>query len=281
MSRVGFEALLRRDRYVVLAAVLVVTALAWGYLVWLNGHVAMPIPQMAGMAMDGMEMNQTDMGTAMTPAATPWATDLLLAFIMWAVMMVGMMTPSVTPVILLYARVGRRAASDGTPFAATGCFVAGYFLAWTGFSLVAASAQLALRKAALLSPMLLSENHFLGAAILIVAGIYQWSPLKNACLAQCRAPLHFIQRHGGFKANAAESLALGLRHGLYCTGCCWAIMLLLFVGGVMNLLWVAGLAVLVLMEKIPAQGRFFSRATGTVLIAGSLLQLWRGLHPLA
>jgi predicted metal-binding membrane protein len=225
-----------------------------------------------GMAMPGMVMD-----AAMPQTAAPWTLELLLAFTMWAIMMVGMMTPSAAPVILLYARVGRHAASGGTPLAATGWFAAGYFLAWTAFSFLAASAQVALRSATLLTPMLEPATPLLGGAILLIAGVYQWSRLKNACLIQCREPLAFIQRLGGFKRTAAGSLALGLRHGFYCIGCCWAFMFLLFVGGVMNLLWVAGLAVLVLLEKFPAQGRFLSRATGVVLIAGGLLLIYRGV----
>ena len=265
------DALLRRDRQVILCALLMLTVLAWGYLFWLAGHMANGSPgtTMADMAMPGM-----DMAPALT--TTPWAvTDVLLAFIMWTVMMVGMMTPSVAPVILLYARVGRHAASDGKPFAATGWFAAGYFLAWTGFSLLAAVAQVVLRGTALLTPMLSSANDLLVGVILIFTGLYQWSRLKNACLMQCREPLVFIQRHGGFKRHAAGSLGLGLRHGFYCIGCCWAFMLLLFVGGVMNILWIAALAVLVLLEKIPMKGRLLSRATGTILIAIGLFMLYR------
>ena len=273
MSDAGLEALLRRDKYVVLAALLALTALAWSYLLWLSGHMAMAA--MGDMAMGNMSMDGMATGTA--PALTPWAMELVLACIMWTVMMVGMMTPSVAPVVLLYARVARHAASNGKPFAATGWFAGGYFLAWTGFSVVAAAAQIALRSLALLTPALASANHVFGGAILIVAGAYQWSPLKNACLGFCRAPLVFIQRHGGFKADALGSLGLGWRHGLYCIGCCWALMLLLFVGGVMNILWVAGLAVLVLLEKFPAQGRLLSRATGSALIAGGLLLIGREL----
>jgi predicted metal-binding membrane protein len=275
VSDAGLEALLRRDKYVVLAALLALTALAWSYLLWLSGHMATDGASMGNMAMGDMAMDGMTMGTA--PALTPWAMELMLACIMWTVMMVGMMTPSVAPVVLLYARVARHAASNGKPFAATGWFAGGYFLAWAGFSIVAAAAQVALRSLALLTPALASANHFAGAAILIVAGAYQWSPLKDACLGQCRAPLAFIQRHGGFKASAVGSLGLGLRHGLYCIGCCWAFMLLLFVGGVMNILWVAGLAVLVLLEKFPTQGRLLSRATGSLLIAYGLLLVGRAL----
>jgi predicted metal-binding membrane protein len=271
------EALLRRDRQVVLAALLLLAALTWSYLLWLAGHMATASPDttMADMAMPGM-----DMGPA--PRIAPWAAmDILLAFVMWSVMMVGMMTPSVAPMILLYARVGRHAASDGKPFAATGWFAAGYFLAWTGFSVLATVTQVALRSAALLTPMLTSTSDLMGGVILIVAGVYQWSRLKDACLMQCREPLLFIQRHGGFKRRAMGSLGLGLRHGLYCIGCCWAFMLLLFVGGVMNILWVAALAVLVLLEKLSMQGRFLSRATGCALISGGVFLIYRWLMPFA
>jgi len=266
------EALLRRDRHVVLAALLLLTALAWSYLFWLAGHMILPSPGMA-------EMPGMDMGPA--PAAAPWAAmDVLLASVMWTVMMVGMMTPSAAPMILLYARVARQASSDGKPFAATGWFAAGYFLAWTGFSFLAAAAQVTLRSAALLTP-LVRVNDVTGGVVLILAGVYQWSRLKDACLAQCREPLSFIQRHGGFKRDTAGSLRLGLRHGCYCIGCCWALMLLLFVGGVMNILWIAALAILVLLEKIFRKGHSLSRATGSVLVAGGLFLIYRWLMPLA
>jgi len=267
MGSAALEALLKRDRYVVLAALLALTGLAWSYLLWLAGNMTMPS--------SGMTMPEMAMGPAMTRAAVPLAMDILLTFLMWAVMMVGMMTPSVAPVILVYARMGRQSALNGKPFAATGWFAVGYFLAWMVFSALAASAQVALRSAALLTPMLDRATPVLGGVILVVAGVYQWSRLKTACLIQCREPLQFIQRLGGFKRDAAGSLAVGFRHGLYCIGCCWALMLLLFAGGVMNTLWVAGLAVLVLMEKFPAQGNFLTRATGAVLMGGGLLLIFR------
>ena len=269
MSDAALEYLLKRDRYVVLAALLALAVLAWGYLLVLAEGMTTASPDMSMPAMA--------MGAAMTQVAAPRAMDLLAAFTMWTVMMVGMMTPSVAPVVLLYARVGRQAASDGKPFAATGWFAAGYFLAWMAFSALAAAAQMALRSAALLNPMMESANPVLGGAILVIAGVYQWSRLKSSCLVQCRDPLQFIQRLGGFSRTATGSLMLGLRHGLYCIGCCWAIMLLLFVGGVMNILWAAGLAVLVLLEKFPMQGSFLTRAMGAVLLAGGLTMIYRGL----
>jgi predicted metal-binding membrane protein len=255
---------LRRDRTIVLIALLTLTALAWAYLLLLSAQMATPaqaMDGMAGMAMDGMAMGAT------APAST-----LLFAFAMWTVMMIGMMTPSVTPMILLYAKVGRRARSDSQPFASAGWFVAGYLAAWIGFSLAASVAQEALKAASVLTPALGSASGVFTGMLMIVAGVYQWSPLKNSCLGQCRAPLLFIQQHGGFRPDPLGALTLGLKHGAYCIGCCWALMTLLFIGGVMNLLWVAGLAILVLLEKVVPAGRHLARALGLVLLAaGSVL----------
>jgi predicted metal-binding membrane protein len=248
------EALQRRDRQVVLAALFILTALAWGYIIWLAGHMTMPTDAQAIPSMPGMEM-----GAATAPMIKPWAvTDFVFTIVMWTVMMVGMMAPSAASMILLYARVGRQAAAQQKPFAATGWFASGYFLAWITFSFAATLAQAGLSSAALLTSTLKSANGLLGGGLLIAAGAYQWSPWKESCITQCRSPLVFIQQHGGFKAHATGSLALGFRHGLYCVGCCWALMLLLFAGGIMNIAWIAGLAILVLVEKLLKDGLVFS-----------------------
>jgi predicted metal-binding membrane protein len=189
-------------------------------------------------------------------------------FAMWTVMMFGMMAPSVAPMILIYARVGRQALTDGKPFAAAAWFAGGYLLAWTGFSLAATSAQWALERATLLTPMMVSASKILDGVVLIVAGLYQWTPLKEVCLSHCQAPLTFILRHGGFRSDGSGALTLGLRHGLYCIGCCWALMALLFVGGVMNLFWIAALAILVLLEKVIPSGQIIARFAGLTFIAG-------------
>jgi predicted metal-binding membrane protein len=276
MSDTAFESLLRRDRYAVMAALFLLTVLAWAYVLWLARHMDMP-------AMPGMDMNSMSMGNmaAMAPQIRPWAfADLLFSFTMWTVMMVGMMLPSVAPVILLYVLVGRQAEAMHKPLAATGWFAGGYLLAWAGFSLIATLLQAGLVQAALLTPELATANNILGGAILIAAGLYQWSPLKYKCLASCRAPLFFIQRHGGFQRQALPSLGLGLRHGLYCIGCCWALMLLLFAGGVMNIVWIASIAALVLMEKVLSDGRNVSRVVGAGLIIGGLVLAFGGFPPL-
>jgi predicted metal-binding membrane protein len=260
------EQVLRRDRAVVLAALAAVAALAWAYVIRLASGMDMAAP-MDGMA--GM-----DMPRMAAPALAPWSrADFLFMFAMWAVMMVGMMLPSVAPMVLLYARVARQAASRGAPFAATGWFVAGYLLAWTGFALAATTAQWGLERAALLSPAMASASAVFGGVLLLAAGVYQWTPLKRTCLAQCQAPFAFIQRHGGLRRDAAGALGLGVRHGLYCIGCCWALMGLLFVGGVMNLLWIAAIAVYVLLEKVLVTGQAVPRLVGTALIAAGIWML--------
>ena len=265
----ALETVLRRDRAVVIAALALITALAWADILWLAQNMAMD-----GMDMTGFRMIPAGRGLMM-PAGAPWQpVEFAYVFAMWAVMMIGMMTPSAAPMILIYARVGRQAATSGQPFASSGWFASGYLIAWFGFSLAATCAQWLLERAALLSPMMESASTVLGGIVLIAAGIYQWSPVKEACLSYCQAPLTFIMRHGGFRADAAGALTLGFRHGLYCIGCCWALMLLLFVGGVMNVLWIAALAALVLSEKALPFGKLLSRIAGCFLIAAGIWLLF-------
>jgi predicted metal-binding membrane protein len=197
-------------------------------------------------------------------------------FLMWSVMMVGMMAPSAAPMILMYARAGghRKAQenSQGKPFAATGWFAAGYVLAWSGFSLAATFLQWAIERGALLDSRMTLASNLVGAVVLIAAGAYQWTPLKDVCLVQCQSPLLFLMRHGGFRSDPRGCLSLGLTHGAYCVGCCWLLMALLFVGGVMNVLWIALLALLVLLEKLTLFGRRIARAAGAAsVIAGAWL----------
>ncbi len=197
---------------------------------------------------------------------------------MWAVMMIGMMTPSAVPMILIYARVGRQATQQGKPLAASAYFAAGYLFTWIGFGLAATAAQWALERAALLTPMMAGASDMFSGAVLIAAGIYQWTPLKDACLRQCQSPWLFIQRHGGFRSDLLGTLALGARHGAYCIGCCWVLMALLFVGGVMNVLWIAAIAILVLAEKVVPAGRVISRTLGAGLFAGGAWLLAQALR---
>ena len=275
MSEMAIEAALRRDRAIVAAALIILTALTWAYVWRLAADM-----DMGDMDTSGFRIIPAGMGLMM-PATAPWNTvEFAFVFAMWAVMMIGMMTPSATPMILIYARVGRQAARQGTPLAASAYFAAGYLLTWIGFALVATSAQWALERAALLTPMMAGASDMFSGAVLVAAGFYQWTPLKDACLRQCQAPWLFIQRHGGFRSDASGALALGARHGAYCIGCCWALMALLFVGGVMNVLWIAAIAILVLAEKVIPAGRVISRIAGAGLFAGGAWVLVQALPQL-
>lgn len=239
----------RRDRAIILAAITGATALAWAYLV-----------SMAGMPMGGLHA---------------WsAAHVAMMFAMWAVMMVGMMLPSATPMTLLYVQVARKAAREGSVLPSAGVFIAGYLLAWTGFSAAATAGQWALERAALLSPMLVAQSPRLGASLLVVAGVYQLTPWKGACLRHCRSPAHFFAEH--FRPGRLGALRLGLHHGLCCLGCCWALMGLLFVGGVMNLVWIAAIALFVMAEKLVPGGLGGGRLAGVALIALGTLLLARG-----
>ncbi len=205
--------------------------------------------------MPGMEMG----------VLRPWrALDFALMFAMWTVMMVGMMLPAATPMALLYARVVHKAARDGSVLPPTAVFVSGYLCAWALFSIAATTAQWGLERAALLSPMLVANSPRLGAGLLIAAGVYQLTPWKGACLSRCRDPVQFFATH--FRPGVRGALRLGFRYGLYCLGCCWLLMGLLFVGGVMNLLWIAALSVFVLAEKVIPLGASGGRVAGVVMI---------------
>jgi predicted metal-binding membrane protein len=239
---------LRRDRWLVVSALLLVTALALGYTVWLA--------------------NGFDMSGMMSPHFLPWsAGHFFFMLTMWVVMMIGMMTPSVTPMVLLYIQIARQGAARQQPFAPAGWFVGGYLIAWTAFATAATLLQWLLEWRAIVTPMMAGTSRTLGGVILIFAGVYQWLPAKLACLSQCRAPLAFVQRHGGFQPSARGSLRLGVQHGAYCIGCCWIMMALLFAFGVMNLLWIAGLMVLVLLEKLMPHARVITRVIGFAAVA--------------
>ena len=263
------ETVLRRDRLVVASALGIIAVLAWGYVLWLAADM-----DMGGIDMTGYRMIPAGMGI-MAPTNAPWkAIEFAFVFAMWAVMMVGMMAPSVAPMILMYARVGRQGKIAGKPLAATGWFATGYFLAWIGFSLAATLVQWMVERAALLDSRMASTSNVVGGIVLIGAGLYQWTPLKDVCLTQCQTPFQFLMRHGGFRGDLPGCLLLGLRHGLYCVGCCWVLMALLFVGGVMNVLWIALLALLVLLEKLTPFGRWVARVAGVAcIVAGAWMVL--------
>jgi len=255
----SLETVLGRDRALVLASLVGVAALAWLYLVKLALGMAEGDTSLMGMgrmgAMDG----------------TPWdGITFALMFVMWLVMMMGMMVPSAAPMILLCAVVKRKAAEKGQPIASANVFAAGYLIVWGAFAAVATTLQWGLHEAALLSPRMASTSPVLSGIVLIAAGLYQFTPLKRACLKHCRSPLHFLGHH--WRKGTRGAVRMGIEHGLFCVGCCWVLMALLFVGGVMNLLWVAAIMVFVLLEKVAPYGVVIGRIAGAaLLVAGTLL----------
>jgi len=253
---------LRRDSIIVILALALLTALAWSYLLWLSADM-----DVGGMAMSGFRMIPSGRGL-MVPEHSPWrAMEFAFVFAMWTVMMVGMMTPPAAPMILMYARVGRQAEAQARPLVATVWFVAGYLLVWVAFSLLATLAQWALERTGWLDYAMASTNNVLAGLVFVAAGGYQWTRLKDVCLTQCQTPFAFLMRYGGFRPDAPGCVVLGLRHGVYCVGCCWVLMALLFVGGVMNTLWIVLLALLIFLEKVTPPGRLIARLAGIILVA--------------
>ena len=254
-STLPADAGLRRDRTVVAASLIGIAALAWLYLSVDQARMAemATMPAMTGMSMPGQ-----------------WSlSGFAMTFLMWSVMMVGMMLPSAAPAILLYAGLVRKHRQAGSAAPAAWVFSAGYLTVWTGFSLGAAALQIALEQARLITPMLVSATPWLTAALLILAGAWQWLPLKDVCLQKCRAPLQFFMFR--WRPGAAGAFRMGAEHGAFCLGCCWALMLLLFAAGVMNLLWVALIAGFVLVEKLFPRGGPIGRATGVILVAAGVI----------
>ena len=257
------ETVLRRDRWVVVAALVMVIITAWIWIVFGagTGITAVAMTQMAGMP---------DMDMMMERAVwTPGYAGLIFA--MWWVMMVAMMLPSATPMLLLFARVNRTQKVRDRPYVATGFFAAGYLMAWGGFSLLAAGLQWGLERLDFLGPMMTATNYWLGGTILLAAGLWQLTPLKGVCLRHCRSPLSFLAQQ--WRPGRLGAFRMGLEHGAYCLGCCWFLMGLLLFGGIMNLFWIAGLALFVLLEKTVPMGHWFGRIAGVCFAAWGVLLL--------
>ncbi len=255
------EAVVKRDRLFVVTAFTAVIALAWAYLL-AGAGMGMSAFEMTRMSQLGMAGGMA--GTAMMTPAVWTSGYTILMFFMWWIMMVAMMLPSASPMILLFATVNRKQCETGHPHVATSVFAAGYLSTWAGFSLVAVLLQWGFERTALLSPSLVGTNVIFGGVLLLVAGAYQLTPIKHACLRHCRSPLAFLSTH--WRRGARGALRMGLEHGGYCVGCCWFLMGLLFFGGVMNLYWIVGLALFVLFEKIVPAGHWLGYATGVALL---------------
>jgi len=250
------EKILLQDRQLVVLALLSLSVLAWVYLFVMARQMAVGDMTLMGMGASSA-MPDSGMMSAATVSHMPWSLlTFLLMFIMWSVMMIGMMIPSAAPMILLFARIQRRKLADQTPTVRIAAFTASYLLIWTLFSLIATGLQWGLTELRLLSPMMESTNQVLAVGILLMAGIYQLTPLKLACLTRCQSPIGFLTSQ--WKDGSLGTLKMGIEHGIYCLGCCWMLMALLFVGGVMNLIWVAAIATLCRLPQCggtPPRGR--------------------------
>lgn len=243
------ERVLRHERVLLAGAFVLVMAISWGWI--------------AGMAHD--MHGAMDGWSAWMMSGTWDAANVLLLWSMWAVMMMAMMLPSALPIVLLYMKSGRAREDDVRVLWRVGALVAGYLLVWAAFSVGATVLQRILAERMLLSPMMEPASQGVGAALLFVAGIYQLTPLKRVCLRACRSPLSFLMTH--WRPGLRGALQMGLRHGAYCVGCCWALMLLLFAGGVMNLLVILALTAWIMVEKILPFGEKSAVASGLLLIA--------------
>src|SRR5438045_4850356 len=248
-------ALFRRDRLILGGGLLIVALLAWAWLI-AEAHRM----NVSGVC-ECMRMKMTGPDNSAWPAAT-----LAPLFLMWSVMMIAMMLPSALPMVLTFAAVTRNRQRLGRPYVPMSIFVLGYVVMWCVFSALATLGQWWLHRHALLSSSMMSTSGWLGGMLLLGAGIFQFTPLKQACLTHCRGPLEFIMTR--WREGSGGAFRMGLEHGAFCTGCCWALMALLFVAGVMNILWIAALTVLVCLEKmLPARARIN-------LVTGVLLAVW-------
>ena len=263
-SVISVEKLLKHERRVVASALLLVCLTAWVYT--LSG---------AGMGMSAFEMTRQGQESMSMDAAsmpkTAWTFGYAALMLgMWWVMMIAMMLPSAAPTILLATALNNRSSARQRPYGGTAFFTLGYLLAWLFFSVVAVSGQWFLQHIDQMSSMMQSQNSLLTGCLLISAGLWQFTPVKQACLRHCRSPVEFLTRR--CRPGNSGAFLMGIEHGSYCLGCCWFLMALLFAGGVMNLYWIAGLALYVLAEKLLKYGEWIGKATGLVLVVwGSIV----------
>lgn len=229
-----------------IAAIASIIALSWYYMLFM------------------MTMN-------MTPIAQWNVYDLLMLFIMWTIMMFGMMLPSAIPVILIVNNMNQQRITRGAAYVHSSFFVSGYLLAWVIYSLAITLIQYWLHHISLLTPMMVSGEVWFSSALLFVAGVYQWLPIKQRCLSVCRSPMGFIMKEWG--EGYANAIKLGFKHGQYCLGCCWFLMALLFAAGVMDLKWIIVLTLVVLAEKLLPKGELFGRILGVGLVIFSIIQI--------
>ena len=269
------ESVLRRDRLVVVIALVAVIVLSWAYVLagagmGMSAFEMTRMTQSVGVS-DSTQLSMQGMSTGGTAAAGMMVTGAwtigysVVNFFMWWVMMFGMMLPSASPLLLLFARMMRKEKDKGAPYVPTGVFALGYVIMWAAFSAIATGAQWGLEASGLLSGIMVGTSAVLGAGLLIAAGVWQLTPWKNACLRHCRSPIGFLSAH--WRPGRTGAFKMGLAHGAFCLGCCWFLMALLFYGGVMNLYWIIGLALYILIEKLLPAGARIGQLTGVILIA--------------
>ena len=250
------EYLLKKDRFIIITGLVLISILSWLYIIYLYRQMVV------------MDMSAIFFAMPMTQHWT--IIDFALLFLMWFVMMIAMMTPSVSPLILIFAMVNRKKKQQQNPFVHTWYLLAGYFLVWGGFSLLATLLQWFLQQVSLLNPEMKTTSKIFGGTVLVAAGIFQFTSLKQTCLNHCRTPIDFIHRN--WKEGKQGALKMGIENGTYCLGCCWVLMVLLFFSGIMNLLWIALIALFVLIEKT-FQPKWISSIAGVVLIIYGLMVL--------
>ncbi|HVJ30997.1 MAG TPA: DUF2182 domain-containing protein [Gammaproteobacteria bacterium] len=250
----ALERVLTRERRLIAVALAALVVLAWSYLLVLSRQ----------MSDDASMASMPGMGDETGGSLRSFALTVL----MWWTMMIGMMVPSAAPMILLFGTVQRRQLAAESPKLRVALFTAGYLVIWGAFSVLAAAAQIALTRLALLAPIDLAVTAWLGVLLVALAGVYQLTPLKNACLRRCRSPAEFLSSH--WRRGNAGAFRMGVEHGCYCVGCCWLLMGLLFVVGIMNLVWVAVIAAFVLIEKLVPQGETTAKINGFALLALAL-----------
>ena len=243
---------LKRDQLFIFLGIFILVIFSWIYLFYSSSTLP-------------AETSESIIQDMVMPQVNNWnINDVLALFVMWSVMMMAMMLPSATPMILIFSTINKKKNERGNGFVPTWTFLSGYILVWIGFSIIAVIIQWILHYFALMSSDFKLINPSVSGIVLIAAGVYQFTPIKNACLRHCQTPLGFIM--GNWRYGKRGALIMGLKHGLYCVGCCWVLMSLLFLAGIMNILWIALIAVFILIEKIVRRDRYVSYAAGFALM---------------
>jgi len=243
------------DHAEVVTAIAIILAVSWALVAWMTLDVSHSVVKL------------------MMPIDASWSSSTIAAvFVMWAMMMVAMMLPSAAPMVLTFDRISKQRSNNSTSRLDVLVFVAAYLVVWVVYSVLATGVQWGLQRFGLLTPMITSRPVWLTSSIFVLAGLYQFSPLKHACLGRCRTPLIFLMQE--WREGFSGAWIVGLKHGLYCTGCCWALMLLLFTAGVMNPVWIVLLMMLVAFEKWPYSPSWISRTYGGILVLVGIVNLF-------